>query len=184
MLTSNRCSLWLIAGIVLFAFRAEAAEITAYAGGVNPGSLSINGVETALESGPIYGFRLRTDFVPHFGMEHTLGFSGDYLFPTNISAVTDAKGFVFNSNLILDLPMRNLVPYVTAGVGLVHQYGSENLPLGTQFAFNYGGGLKFPRLIGPLGLRVDARGYTATGISSTNLNMFEVSGGVLFSFGR
>lgn len=118
------------------------------------------------------------------GLEHTLAFSSDYLFPSNISAITNAKGFVYNSNLIINVPSHRMVPFVTAGLGLIHQYGSPNLPVGTKFAFNYGGGLKFPKLLGPLGLRFDARGYTATGIFSQHLNIFEVTGGVLINFGR
>ena len=72
----------------------------------------------------------------------------------------------------------------TGGVGLIHQYGSPDLPVGTKFAVNYGGGLKFPRLVGPLGLRFDARGYTAVDTSGSSLNMLEVTAGVLLSIGR
>jgi hypothetical protein len=168
----------------LFVVRVRAAEITVYAGGVKPGKLNISGLTTALGGSPIVGFRLKTDFVPHFGMEHTLGYSSDYLFPKSITAIGDAKGFVFNSNLILSLPTGHMVPYITAGIGFVHQYGSPNLPIGTKFAVNYGGGLKFPRLVGPLGFRADARAYTATGLFSHKLNMLEVSGGLLISIGK
>ncbi len=85
-------------------------------------------------------------------MEHTLAFSWDYLFPRN-SPVKEAKGFVYNANLIFDLPVpvKIAVPYVTAGAGLLHQYGDAAEPVGTKFAFNYGGGLKFPHVAGPLG---------------------------------
>ncbi len=163
---------------------SQAADLTAYVGGVKPGQLTINNVKTSLDSGPIYGFRFSYNFVPMFGMEHTVGFSSDYLFPQGISSITNAKGFVYNCNLIVSLPVGGIVPYVTAGLGLVHQYGSENLPVGTKFAFNYGGGLKFPRLLGPLGLRFDVRGYTATNVFSSSLNMLEVTGGALISFGH
>jgi hypothetical protein len=66
---------------------------------------------------------------------------------------------------------------------VIHQYGDTSEPVGTKFALNYGGGLKFPHVAGPLGLRVDLRGYRA-GIVSTDLNLFEISGGVLLSFGK
>jgi hypothetical protein len=145
---------------------------------------SIQGIQLALDKSPIFGVRLATNFAPMFGMEHTLAFSSDYLLPHNAAAILNAKGFVYNSNLIINVPAGRAVPYVTAGQGLVRQYGSPNLTVGTKFAFNYGGGLKFPRLFGPLGLRFDARGYTATGVFSQHLNIFEVTGGVLISFGR
>jgi hypothetical protein len=83
--------------------------------------------------------------------------------------------------MIIDIPVHRVVPYLTAGVGLIHQYGDSDLPVGTKFALNYGGGLKLPRLAGPLGLRFDLRGYRA-GAFSGSLNLFEVSGGILVSF--
>jgi hypothetical protein len=118
-------------------------------------------------------------------MEHTLAFSSDYLFPSNVSDIGKAKGVIYNSNLIFNFPLkiRNAVPYITAGAGFIHQYGDANMPVGTRFALNYGGGLKFPHLAGPFGLRFDMRGYSA-GVFSNRLNMFEVTGGILFSFGK
>jgi len=166
----------------LFAVRAQAADLTFYVGGVRPGSINFQNAQRSLDGSPVFGFRLGTNFVPSFGMEHTLAFSSDYLFPQGLSSVQDARGFVFNSNLLFSLPTKKTVPYVTVGVGVIHQYGSSDLPVGTKFAFNYGGGLKFPRLAGRLGLRFDVRGYSA-GIISNNLNMLEVSGGIMISTG-
>jgi len=173
--------LWLVIITGLFAGQSAAADLTFFFGGVNPGSISVDDIEKALDSSPIYGFRFSTDFVPSFGMEHTLAFSWDYLFPSDSTAVEEAKGFVYNSNLIFSVPIGKFVPYLTAGAGLIHQYGDSDLPVGTEFAFNYGGGLKLPRLAGPVGLRFDIRGYSV-GAFSNNLNLFEVSGGVLISF--
>ena len=174
----------LLVSVVLFIGVAQlnAADLTFFVGGVKPGSITFQNVKTSLDSSPIYGLRFSTNFVPFFGMEHTLAFSSDYLFPRSIAAIKDAKGFVYNSNLIVNLPIGIAVPYVTAGAGILHQYGDTNLPIGTKFAFNYGGGLKFPHLAGPLGLRFDVRGYRA-GVFSNSLNLLEVSGGVLLSWG-
>ena len=175
----------LIVSIVLLPVLSQAADLTGYVGAVMPGKLAYSNLTDAgLGRSPIFGLRLGLNFVPRLGMEHTLAFSSDYLFPRNLSSVTQAKGFVYNGNLIVNIPVGRTVPYVTAGLGLIHQYGSPVEPVGTKFAVNYGGGMKFPRLWGPFGLRFDARGYTATGILSTRLNMFEVSGGVLISFGH
>jgi hypothetical protein len=137
-----------------------------------------------MDASPIFGVRLNNDIVPLFGLEHTLAFSSDFLFPRGISSITDAKGFVINSNLIITIPIGKSAPYLTAGIGLIRQHGSADLPVGTKFACNYGGGIKFPRLVGPLGLRFDARGYRATGILSGGLNIFEASAGLLLSFGN
>ncbi len=160
------------------------ADITGFVGGIKPGKLTFQGVSTPLDSSPVYGFRLGLDFLPFLGHEHTLGFSSGYLIPTGLSAFTHANGFVYNSNLVLHVKAGGIVPYATAGLGLIHQYGSPGLDVGTKFAVNYGGGLKFPRLFGPFGLRFDARGYTATGLASGKLNILEVTGGVLLSFGK
>ena len=164
----------------------QAADFTFYVGGVVPGAVTYQNVKTSLDNSPVYGFRLATNFIPFFGMEHTLGFSSDYLFPQSIAAIRNAKGIVFNSNLIINAPVKikSIVPYLTAGAGVIHQYGDANMPVGTKFAFNYGGGVKLPRLIGPLGLRFDMRGYRTTGIFSSGLNMFEVSGGALLSVSK
>jgi hypothetical protein len=160
------------------------SDLTVFIGGVNPGEVASDGKNISLDGSQIFGFRLNNDIVPLFGMEHTLAFSSDFLFPRGIPSVTEAKGFVLNSNLIITVPVVKSDPYITAGIGLIRQYGSADLPVGTKFAVNYGAGVKFPRLAGPLGLRLDARGYRATGILSGGLNIFEVSAGLLLSFGR
>jgi hypothetical protein len=178
----SRVTLGLITGF-LFSASSSAADLTFYVGGVNPGSITYHNVETSLDSSPIFGFRFGTSFVPFFGMEHTFGFSSDFLFPRDIAAISAAKGFVYNSNLIVSIPLGGAVPYLTAGAGLIHQYGDSDMPVGTRFAFNYGGGLKFPHLLGPVGLRLDMRGYRA-GTFSDKLNLFEISGGVMISIGK
>jgi hypothetical protein len=177
----------ILSGFVLvIAFSAahlSAADMTFFIGGVKPGSISYHNVKTSLDSSPVFGLRLSTGFVPFFGVEHTLAFSSDYLFPSG-TAIKEAKGFVYNSNLIFNAPAKSaVVPYVTAGVGLIHQYGDADMPIGTKFAVNYGGGLKLPHLVGPLGLRFDLRGYRAGGFSN-KMNLFEVSAGLFLSFSK
>ena len=174
------CIACVIASALFFAAASPAADLTFFVGGLNPGSLGYKDVKTSLDTSPVFGMRVATNIVPYFGLEHTLAFSSDYLFPHNVSAIKDAKGFVYNSNLIFNIPVGKVVPYLTAGAGLVHQYGDSDMPVGTRFAFNYGGGLKFPRLIGPVGLRFDMRGYRA-GTVSNKLNILEITGGVLIS---
>lgn len=172
-----------VLGLILWIVPPAAGQdLTVFAGALVPGSLNEDNLRTSLESGPVWGFRLSTSFVPLLGLEHTLAFSPDYLAPSRNAAGRDAKGLVYSTNLIVNLPSGSAVPYLTAGVGLIRQYGSSDLPVGTKFAFNYGGGLKAPRMWGPFGLRFDARGYTATGVFSRKLNIFELSAGLLFSF--
>jgi hypothetical protein len=157
---------------------AHAADFTFFVGGVNPGDFKVSGIPQSLDGSAVIGGRLSHAFLPFLGMEHTVAFSPDYLFPNNAPGVTDSKGFVYSADVILNLPVGKVIPYATAGVGFLHQYGSENLPVGTKPALNYGGGIKIPGVFGPLGLRFDARGYAATG----GLNLLEVSAGVRIGF--
>jgi hypothetical protein len=169
--------------VLVFASLSQAADVTFYVGGINPGSIEKDDREIQLEGGPVFGFRLSSDFVPHFGMEHTLAFSSDFLFPEGAEDVSDAKGFIYNSNLLISLPAGRVEPYLTAGVGLINQWGSSNLPVGTKPAFNYGGGVKVPDVWGPFGLKFDIRAYRA-GFVTDSVNMIEMSGGVFISIGR
>lgn len=168
--------------VLVFALPSQAADVTFFIGGIHPGSIEKGDTKVPLEGGPVFGFRLASDFVPHFGMEHTIAFSSDFLFPEGAENVSDAKGFLYNSNLLISLPAGRVQPYLTAGVGLIHQWGSSNLPVGTKPAFNYGGGIKVPDVWGPLGLKFDIRAYRA-GFVTDSVNMIEMSGGVVISIG-
>jgi hypothetical protein len=171
---------------------ASALDLTLFFGGAVPGKLTTDLVVSPattyreLTSGPIFGVRLNTNLAKIIGLEHTLAFSTDYLTPRSILNPQNANGFVYNTNLTVNIPVKKFVPYGTIGLGLVYQYGYPNAPIGLRFAINYGGGIKFLRLIGPVGLRFDLRGYRAMGIplvsSEASLNIFEASGGVVFSF--
>jgi len=161
---------------------AQAQDLTVFAGGVLPGDLERDNEKIYLENGMVCGFRLGVGFVPFLGMEHTLAFSPGYLRPSNLPNGKDSRGLLYNANLIINLPTGRIVPYGTFGIGLIWQYGSGDLPVGGEFAINYGGGLKIPRRWGPFGLRFDCRGYTVPRVLSTKLNSLELSGGLLISF--
>lgn len=168
--------------LVVFVSSAPAQDLTMFAGGQFPGSVTVQNIVTSLDKGPVYGVRFTTPFVLNVKLEHTLAFSNDFLFPHNLAGILKANGLLYNTDLLVNIPVGKVVPYVTAGAGFMRQSGSSNLPVGTKFDFNYGGGLKLPKLIGHAGLRFDARGYTATGVLSHSVSLFEVSAGILFSF--
>ncbi len=178
--------------LVGLASAASAMDLTFFVGGAFPGKLSSELVANPtatfheLKNGPIFGIRLNNNIVPLIGLEHTLAFSPDYLTPNSVLNPQNAHGFVYNTNLMVNLPIRKFVPYGTIGIGIIHQYGYPDAPVGTRLAFNYGGGVKFAHLLGPIGLRLDMRGYRATGIpflsSEVGLNIFEASAGLMFSF--
>jgi hypothetical protein len=178
--------------LLAFPAAASALDLTLFFGGAVPGKLTTDLAASPattfreLTSGPIFGVRLNTNLVSIVGLEHTLAFSTDYLTPRSILNPGCANGFVYNTNLVVNIPIRKIVPYGTIGLGLVYQYGYPDAPIGLRFAVNYGGGIKFLHLLGPVGLRFDIRGYRAMGIpllsSEASLNIFEASGGVVFSF--
>jgi hypothetical protein len=173
---------FVVGSSLLVAPMARSQDLTVFVGGTMPGDLGHDAGKIRLESGPVWGARLSFGFAAYLGFEYTIAFSPDYLFPKDAVGIQDAKGVISNANLILNLPVPRVVPYATFGLGLIYQYGSPDLPVGAEFAVNYGGGLKIPRIWGPFGLRIDGRGYTVPSVLSTKLNIFELSGGVLISF--
>ena len=175
---------------------AKASDISIFMGAALPGSVSYQDMKLPLDNSFVYGARYGYEFVPNFGMEHTVALSNDFLYSGSTGDCTcddscscpplweKAKGFMYSSNLTLGFQFdKRTIPFLTAGVGLVHQYGDRDLPVGTQFAFNYGGGLKFPNIAGPIGGRIDMRGYRA-GVFSNKVNIFEISFGLMISLDR
>jgi len=169
--------------VVLFLFlggicsrESPAADITLFTGVQNPGKLTINNVVRDTKLGGVFGARFSQGRV--IGFEQTFAFSPNFL-------ESSRRAFITQSNLHIGFPARRVVPYATAGVGLITTFGDSFITLvdiGTKFSYNYGGGIKFRKLAGPLGVRVDVRGYSVPGVFSQTLNFVEGSVGLLFSF--
>ena len=170
-------------GVVLFLLlggicsrESLAADITLFTGVQNPGKLTINNVVRDTKLGGVFGARFSGGQV--IGFEQTLAYSPNFL-------ESGRRAFNTQSNLHVGIPAGHVVPYATAGVGLITTFGDSLLNLGdigTKFAVNYGGGIKFRNLAGPLGVRIDVRGYSVPGVFSQTLNFVEGSIGLLFSF--
>lgn len=159
----------------------RASDVTFYVGGINPGNLQNGSQQIHLDSGAVLGFRLNLPIIPTVGLEQTVAFSSDFLAPAGLPAGQDSDGFIYNANVIVNIPLKTFTPYATAGAGFIWQHGSADLPVGGQFAVNYGGGVKI-KLFGPTGLRFDLRGYTTTKVYDSSLNMFEASIGFFLKF--
>ena len=177
--------------MVLFIGQAQAGskQFSLFAGYMNPGDLNYSNVQQAvgnLRGTSIYGARLEADFLKIFGIEQNLEFSprllNSTLFPDQAS---NLKGFLYSSNLVVNIPLGRFVPYVTAGLGLVKPWGSNFVNLDTTFAGNYGGGIKLNRLAGPVGFRFDVRGWRTSDLFASNgsTNMFEATGAITFTWG-
>lgn len=167
---------------------AGGGQLTLYGGYLHPGELNLDSVRTglSLRGTSLYGVRAEFDFLKVFGVEQNFGFSprlfNSTLFPEGSSA--DVRGFLYSTNLVVNVPMGRLVPYATAGLGLVKPWGVDFNTFDTTFAGNYGGGIKMNRLIGPAGLRFDIRGWRTADIANQGgINLFEATGGITFSWG-
>ena len=184
-----------IFAVVLVAGQGKAAtgQFSLYAGYLNQGgNLSFttvnNGVTNTLHlrGSALYGARVEFDFHRVIGLEENVGFS-PRLFNSGFSLPepsADTRGLLYSSNLVLNIPLGRFVPYATGGVGFLKPWGSGFKPFDARFAGNYGGGLKLDRLIGPMGLRFDVRGWSVANVFSRTLNMLEATGSVTFSWGE
>ena len=114
-----------------------------------------------------------------FGGEHTLAFSSNFI-------DSETKAVILNSNVLIQAPLPVVKPYGTAGLGIIHTSGGGVGVFGTGFAINYGGGFKFLPA-GPVGFRVDVRGYSIPtaefkvfNTDNKSINFVEASVGVVF----
>ncbi len=174
--------------VMLFcAGQAKAAgQFSLFAGYLNPGDLNLDNVQESLRlrGTSLYGARAEFDFVKVLGFEQNLAFSprlfNSTLFPNNVS---DIRGLLYSSNLVLNVPISHIVPYVTAGIGFVKPWGTGLKPFDATFAGNYGGGVKLNRLAGPVGLRFDVRGWRTADIAGRgSINILEATGAVTFTW--
>jgi hypothetical protein len=174
--------------LIFCADRAQAAgQVSFYTGYLNPGNLNLQSIRTglSLRGTALYGARAEFDFLKILGIEENFGFSprlfDSTLFPSDVS---DVRGFLYSSNLVLNVPLGRFVPYVTGGVGFLKPWGTGLKPFDTTFAGNYGGGIKFNKLAGPVGLRFDIRGWRLAPLENQNLNIFEATGAITFTWGH
>lgn len=163
---------------------AKDIDVTAFAGIQRQGKLTFQSAPNLIQtinstSFGVYGGRIGHGHI--FGGEHTFAYSPNFI-------DNGTKTFIYNSNVILQAPLPVIRPYGTAGLGLMHISSENSLVVsGTKFAINYGGGVKFLPS-GPIGLRVDVRGYSVPstefrvfGTQSRRTDFVEASIGVLFA---
>jgi hypothetical protein len=151
-------------------------DLTLYTGFQNPGKLTLDNVARETQVGSVIGLRISTGRI--LGFEQTIAYSPKFL-------ESGHKAFNAQSNLLVGLPLDHITPYGTAGVGFIvtgdkHFFDSQDI--GTKFTVNYGGGLKFDRLAGPVGIRIDVRGYTIPHVFDQTLNFIEGTVGVILSW--
>ena len=174
---------WIFGFLLIFlAIPVHAADLTLFGGVQNPGKLTLQSTAqpSLLDPRSFGTFGMRVSQGRVIGSEHTLAYSPNFI-------SSDNSAFMYNSNFMVQAPLGPVRPYVTAGLGIVHiggdsaQFITGGFLTGNKFAVNYGGGVKF-KLAGPLGIQVDARGYSIPSVLEETLNVIEVSAGVVFTF--
>ena len=158
---------------------ADGHDITIFAGAQFPGAITISNVTsgaTQTISSPTKAglFGLRYGRARIVGHEETIAYTSKFL-------DSNSKSLILNSNLLVQAPFPVVKPYVTVGAGTIYSWGSGISDLGAKFGVNYGGGIKL-RPSGPVGIRIDARGYSLFGIEGNTLKIGEVTVGVMFAF--
>jgi len=151
-------------------------DLTVYTGFQNPGKLTVANATTNPEVGSVIGARISLGTI--LGFEQTFAYSPKLL-------ESGHEAFNAQSNLLVSIPVGHFVPYATAGVGLIatgDKLFFDFHDIGTKFTVNYGGGIKLRHLAGPIGMRIDVRGYTVPSVFDQTLNFIEGTIGLLVSW--
>ena len=169
----------LVGVFFLSSLTAKASDLSLFAGWTDVGSLETVAGQVNLSNFNVFGVRWEKDFFFVLGFENTLSFSSGSVLATEGE---NNGGLNYNGNLVLNLPVRRVLPYFTLGMGVLHRFGTSFPDVGSRFTFNFGAGLKLRGLLGPMGVRVDYRRVTAYGVLDENAKTHEISGGVMFTF--
>ncbi len=173
---------------------AQNVEFNPYAGGllapndgINTGTGSFD-----LKQEGLYG--IRASFFPteNIEVEGNFGYINHFEFE---ESDPESRGYLWEASGSYRFDSEGIIkPFVIVGIGGItasvdeDEPGFLNAPTpvfedgDTFFTFSYGGGLKTPRLWGPLGLRGDIRGRTIPNILGEGLTWLELTGGLTFTF--
>jgi hypothetical protein len=183
----------LLCGVIFLSTVASlhAGEVILYGATQKPGELTwsaATNVSNDLLKGDYGGtFGIRLSSRRKIGFEQNISYSPRFAKPGN-------KAFQLDSNLVLQVPGK-ITPYATAGIGHIRTWGQDYSadlnPLkiaasafnfGKKFSFNYGGGIKVRRILGPLGFNIDLRGYTVPNVRDDELSFLQTSFGAILSW--
>jgi len=166
---------------------------------VKTASSAVTGLRT-FDPATLGAFGIRIDHAKVVGSEHTFAYVPNFL-------EGSTKGFMYNSGVLVQVPSPKVKPYATAGLGTIFTWGDDSsgrpafAKIGNKLTLDYGGGIKVIPA-GPVGVRVDVRGYLIPNAKfnvlvptaadplatvksdSTTLNVLEASFGIVFSFGK
>ena len=188
------------------AANTDVVELDPFGGASFFGTVTQTGFSEKLVNGGTAGGRAAYNFSRHFSVEANYNFSVNNARLTIFSAPSVAV-FPNFGNQIQSLsfnPVYNFTPrgsrfrpYVTAGIGpswfIPTKQARANIPglsKNTEFAFNYGAGLKY-HLTPHLGLRLDARGvfeqnpsFGFSNVPKAHISGLQATAGLVFFFWR
>jgi hypothetical protein len=109
--------------------------------------------------------------------------------------IAPVRGFLYDVNAAYNFGQRQflnarIAPFVSAGVGGLTTHTPRATALSivdgsdTFFTLNYGTGVKFLNVAGPMGFRVDVRGRTLPNFYGETTTWFEPTAGLTFSWGE
>lgn len=149
-------------------------------GGLAPvEDLFTGGTRIDLRNFALGGIRYEKEFLWFLGFENNVMYAARMLQP---KPGEGSQGLYWTSNLVLNLPYDRIVPNLVLGLGAMHRFGDSFPDSGASFLTNWGFGVKFRELAGPIGLRVDYRRLQIRSVESQRLLLQELSGGIVFQF--
>ena len=166
--------------------RAEDVALTVFGGIQHQGKLTFQSAPGSANN-LIQNFDPQTFGVYGARLSHGKLIEGEHTFEYAPSFLdSKSSAFLYHSNLRIQPSLKVVMPYATAGIGMVHSGGHALSSFGTKFAFNYGGGATVAA--GPIGVNMDVRGYAVPKISISGftgqqrMDFVEVTAGVVFRF--
>lgn len=174
-----KCSLFVLFACVLLTVPALGDELSVVGGLAPVEDLFADSNRSDLRNFALAGIRYEKEFAWFFGFENNFMYASRMLQPVGAEG---SNGFYWTSNLILNLPNERIVPNLALGLGMMQRFGDSFPDAGVSFLTNWGVGIKFRELAGPIGLRVDYRRLKIRSVESQKLLLEELSGGLVVQF--
>jgi hypothetical protein len=157
----------------------QASELSLVAGGAALEDLTVEDSVTSFKHPTLFGARYEKDFLILLGFENNLIISRNMLSPKGSPG---EQAIYYTGNFVVNFPVDRIVPNIAIGLGALYRFGNERPDVGASFLTNWGFGVKFRDLIGPLGARIDYRRIGIRGVEHQTITEQEITGGLLFSF--
>src|SRR2546426_4484037 len=161
---------FLVFTCILAAIPAYAdSDLTIFGAAQHQGKLTLQFAQPVITSNfnpTTFGvFGIRYSHGKVIGGEHTLAYAPNFI-------SSNSKAFIYNSDLLLQVPLPKIRPYGVVGLGSIFTWSKNDTgrpalgDIGNKFAINYGGGVKILPA-GPVGVQFDIRGYTLPSVKFT-----------------